>query len=192
MAKFDEIPKFIENPFPYADTDAAIALQSALARAKSHAKKSLRQIAKQLNYKQAVVLSHMANGRIPIPVERAEEIATVLEMNTSSFLKMVLKQRFPKISLPFDDMHSLPANLSADVNLIGLSDSLSKATPSQLTIIRDVLRDHRPEERWLSTQEVFVVSEIRKLRPDVTRNGLSSMDLKQIQSALMKNPKTSI
>ena len=185
MAKFDQIPKFIENPFPYAETDAAISLQSALTRAKSHAKRSLRQIAKQLNYKQAVVLSHMANGRIPIPVERAEEIATVLEMNTSSFLKMVLKQRFPKISLPFGDMHSLNTNLSTDINLIGLGDSLSRATPTQLSIIRDVLRDHRPEERWLSTEEVFVVSEIRKLRPDVTRNGLSSKDLKQIQDALI-------
>lgn len=178
-------PRFVENPFPYADTQAAISLQSALARIKTHQKKSLRQIAKQLNYKQAVVLSHMAKGRIPIPVERAVEIAEVLDINPTSFIKLVLKQRFPAISLLFDETNSHQTNLSTDINLIGLGDSLSNATPMQLSIIRDVLRDHRPEERWLSTQEVFVVSEIRKLRPDITRDGLSTADIQRLQDALM-------
>lgn len=177
--------RFVENPFPYADTQAAVSLQSALARMKAHQKKSLRQIAKQLNYKQAVVLSHMAKGRIPIPVERAEEIANVLDINPTPFLKMVLKQRFPTISLLFDEENSNPVNLSMDANLTSLGDSLSNATPTQLSIVRDVLRDHRPEERWLSTPEVFVVSELRKLRPDITRDGLSSDDIHQLQKALM-------
>ena len=178
-------PRFVENPFPYADTQAAMSLQSALARIKAHQKISLRQIAKQLNYKQAVVLSHMANGRIPIPVERAQEIAEVLDINPTYFIKLVLKQRFPTISLPFDETSSHQTNLSTDINLIGLGDGLGKATPTQLRIIRDVLRDHRPEERWLSTQEVFVVSEIRKLRPGITRDGLSTADIQRLQNALM-------
>lgn len=179
------IPKFVENPFPYADTQAATSLKSALAEAKVRQKKSLRQIAKQLNYKQAVVFSHMANGRIPIPVERAIDIAAALDLNPASFLKMVLKQRFPTVSLPFDETHSQQQNMSTDINLAGLGVSLSDATPTQLRIIHEVLRDHKPEERWLSISEVFAVSEIRKLRPGIMRDGLSSADIERLQNALV-------
>ncbi len=93
------IPATKDNPFPYADTDAALALQSAINNAKVKNKTSLRTIAKTLNYKQAAVLSNMASGRIRIPVVRAEEIAVALDINPSAFMKMVLKQRYPNMSL---------------------------------------------------------------------------------------------
>jgi transcriptional regulator with XRE-family HTH domain len=172
-----------DNQFPYADSRAALVLQSALGRAKTQKKMSLRAIAKALNYRQAAVLSHMASGRIPVPVERAEEIAVALDINPSAFMKMVLKQRYPNMSLEVEqhvfDHHALLSGL--DTNL---PPGLNNATPSQMRIIREVLRDDHASERWLSPHEVFFVSEIRKLRPDVIADGLSSDDLKQVRLAL--------
>ena len=173
-----------DNQFPHADTPAARALQSALNRAKVKNKTSLRALAKQLNYKQAAVLSHMANGRIPIPVERAEEIAIALDINPGAFMKMVLKQRYPKMSLSLDDAETNSFALQSQFNHPSLGLELSSATPSQMRIIREVLRDTHASERWLFTHEVYYVKVIRKLRPDVITDGLSSDDLHRLSLAL--------
>lgn len=177
------VPAIKDTPFPHADTTAARALQSALNRAKVKNKTSLRALAKQLNYKQAAVLSHMASGRIPIPVERAEEIAVALDINPSAFMKTVLKQRYPNMSLTVEqqvfDHHALLSGLDTS-----LPPGLNKATPSQMRIIREVLRNDHASERWLSPHEVFFLSEIRKLRPGIIADGLSSDDLQQVRLAL--------
>jgi hypothetical protein len=173
------IPAMLDSQFPHADSQAALALQSALGRAKTQKKMSLRAIAKTLNYKQAAVLSHMASG----PVERAEEIAVALDINPTAFMKMVLKQRYPNMSLAVEqhvfDHHALFSGLETS-----LPPGLNSATPSQMRIIREVLRDDHASERWLSPHEVFFVSEIRKLRPNIIADGLSSDDLQQVRLAL--------
>lgn len=177
------IPAVKDTPFPHADTDAARTLQSAINKAKVKNKTSLRTIAKTLNYRQAAVLSHMASGRIPIPVERAEKIAVALDINPSAFMKMVLKQRYPNMSLAVEqhvfEHQALLNGLDAS-----LPPGLNNATPSQMRIIREVLRDDHASERWLSPHEVFFVSEIRKLRPGIIADGLSSDDLQQVRLAL--------
>ncbi len=183
------IPAIKDTPFPHADSPAARALQLALNRAKVKNKTSLRALAKQLNYKQAAVLSHMANGRIPIPVERAEEIATALDLNPNEFIKLVLKQRYPKMSLSLDDVETNSFALESEFNHPGLGLELSSATPSQMRIIREVLRDTHASERWLFTHEVYYVKVIRKLRPDVVTDGLSPDDLQRLSLALTQTAK---
>jgi transcriptional regulator with XRE-family HTH domain len=178
------IPTSPDNPFPHADSPAARTLQSALKRAKEENKTSLRAIAKLLNYKQAAVLSHMANGRIPIPVERAQEIATVLDINPHAFMKLVLKQRYPNMPISEEDDVTNHFALLSELNQPRLPVGLSNATPSQMRIIREVLRDDHASERWLSPHEVFFVNVIRKLRPEVVTDGLSSSDLQLLNFAL--------
>lgn len=174
----------LDDQFPHADTAAALTLQSAVKRAKEKNKTSLRTIAKMLNYKQAAVLSHMANGRIPIPVERAKDIAGVLDINPDAFMKLVLKQRYPDLPLSVEDDVNNHFALLSELSLPSLPVGLSNATPSQMRIIREVLRDDHASERWLSPHEVFFVGEIRKLRPDIIADGLSSDDLQQVRLAL--------
>lgn len=77
------------------------------------------------------------------------------------------------------DHHALLSGLDTS-----LPPGLNNATPSQMRIIREVLRDDHASERWLSPHEVFFVSEIRKLRPDIIADGLSSDDLQQVRAAL--------
>ncbi len=77
------------------------------------------------------------------------------------------------------DHHALLSGLDTS-----LPPGLNNATPSQMRIIRKELRDDHASERWLSPHEVFFVSEIRKLRPDIIADGLSSDDLQQVRAAL--------
>lgn len=173
-----------DNQYPHADTQAAAALRTALAAAKTKNRTSLRAIAKLLDYKQAAVLSHMASGRILIPVERAKDIAGVLDINPSAFMKLVLKQRYPDMPLSVEDDVSNHFGLLSELNSSNLPVGLSNATPSQLRIIREVLRDDHAAERWLSPHEVFFINVIRKLRPKVITDGLSSDDMEQVRLAL--------
>jgi hypothetical protein len=126
----------------------------------------------------------MASGRIPIPLERAEEIANVLDINPRGFIKMVLKQRYPNMPLPVEDDVTNHLAFIGEINRTSVDLDLSSATPSQLRIVREVLWDDRASERWLSPHEVFFVNLIRKLRPDVTKDGLSFDDLQKLRLAL--------
>src|SRR5437763_15377370 len=58
---------------------------------------SLREIGRRLGYKQPVVLSHMANGRVPIPIDRAVDIARHVEIPARQLLEAVLQQQHPKV-----------------------------------------------------------------------------------------------
>lgn len=178
------IPAVKDNPFPHADTDAALALQLAINTAKVKNKTSLRTIAKQLNYKQAAVLSHMANGRIPIPVKRIKDIAIVLDLNPEAFFKLVLKQRCPEISSSVEDDGTNHYALLSDLRHPDMPLGLANATPSQMRIIREVPHDDHAAERWLSPHEIRYVNEIRKLKPEVVTDRLSPRDLQLLSLAL--------
>jgi hypothetical protein len=54
-------------------------------------------MAGQLGYKSAVVLSHMRTGRLPIPIDRAGEIAKMVGLEPARFLILVLEQRYPDV-----------------------------------------------------------------------------------------------
>ena len=88
----------MKDEYPLADTTAARMLSESLARAKAERGLSIRQIGKQMGYKTAVVLSHMALGRAPIPIDRAEDLADILQIEKASFLQAVVVQRHPNVS----------------------------------------------------------------------------------------------
>ena len=87
-----------KTQFPYAKSAAALMLAEALERAASDRNLSRRSLAKVLGYKQGVVLSHMASGRSPIPVDRAAELAGHLRMDAGQFVLAVLEQRHPDVN----------------------------------------------------------------------------------------------
>lgn len=175
-------PAISENNFPYADTDAARYLRAALDALKREHKKSLRSVAKDLNYKQAAPLSHMATGRIPIPVERAAEIAGATGLDATFFLSIVLKQRYPTADIDFsgDPMHR--SNLANAADPSSAYDWMAhNPTASQSRVIREVLRDAQAADRWLSPHEVSVIRLLRKLRPGITSDGLTSSEMEQLR-----------
>lgn len=145
-----------------ADSEAARMLSAALSKASNERGLSLRKIAPLVGYKQAVVLSHMATGRIPIPFEKAEKIADVLEMPAGDFLKAILKQRHPKVSWSL--ITNREGELSDDY-VDGLVEGLEKKTvrlnEEQLAVIREIAADPHPRRRWLSSEEAFAIEILR-------------------------------
>ncbi len=148
---------------------------------------SQRAIAKQLGYKQSVVLSHMALGRVPIPLERAAQLADMLLIDKRAFLAAVLAQRLPGIDwsevIGPGTASGRFGELVSTLQTIA-HGSLDSLAPGQKSVMREVVADRYAAERWLSVHEVPTVSLLRSLRPEFGAEGLSRTDLVAIKRAL--------
>lgn len=152
--------------YEWADTHAAKMLASAIQRANETRGVSVRQLAKHLSYKQAVVLSHMANGKAPIPIDRAEDLAHALEMDAGSFLQAVIEQRHPGVSWSLITRGAGDANgdpLARQLEAI-LGSSLGTLNAEQRRVMREVASDASPQRRWLSVHELPAYQEFREQR----------------------------
>lgn len=168
--------------YPYAGTRATRVLSEAI-NAKSPGV-SLRTMAGRLGYKSAVVLSHMRTGRLPIPVDRAVEIAKAVGADPEPFLALVLEQRYPDV----DFRKALGSNRTQ-----GTDTSVSPSTarilaefekfagmpfdqmPAEhLGVLREVVADRHPRRRWIGISEVSVIELVRAIRPDFARDGMDA------------------
>ena len=181
--------------YPLANSRAAKMLAAALQRANEQRHLSLRQIGKLLNYKQAVVLSHMALGRAPIPIDRAEDLAEVLDLDKGTFLAAVVEQRHPEVdwsllsgmaSKGSDEAGDLAQDLEAIVGR-----PIYKLTPEHRKVMREVAADAQPARRWLTIHEVPAIAILRKHRPAIGEGGLSRADRRALELALTHTPKAS-
>jgi transcriptional regulator with XRE-family HTH domain len=159
--------------YPHAETVAAKMLARGLRTAAAERKLSLRQIGRQLGYNQPVVLSHMATGRVPIPIDRAVEIAEAVGMPPEAFLDAVLVQRHPGIDWRLIKGRSDPL-CDELASLAG--KALSDLSKGRQQVLRDAASDADAEERWLSEAELPVVRLLRELFPHMKKSGLAAAD----------------
>ncbi|MBD3746912.1 MAG: helix-turn-helix transcriptional regulator [Sphingopyxis terrae] len=186
----DRMKEIPENEFPFVDTRAALMLRSGLRRASDERDLSLRNIAKDLGYKQATVLSHMSKGRVPIPLERAVDIADVVGLPRAEFFQAVVGQKSPyafEIMAPNregseGDGVTSTSFVAQLVDLAG--SSLEDIGDEQKEILREVMLDQNPRRRWLSPSEVAIMQHLRRLKPGLDRKGLSPDEMKAIEKAL--------
>lgn len=172
-----------EASHPYVDTAAAKMLSGAVERYTNLNRGGLRALATKLGMKQATVLSHMANGRMAIPLDRAPQLALVLGMDPVNFTKLVLKQRSPEVFAVLEEEYADRTDQAMAKQLAQLEAVLvggDAFPPDVLRIIAEVVRDRKPDERWLAIGEVAAVRELRKLRPA----GLDEMDLHLLRMAM--------
>lgn len=167
-----------------ADSDAARMLAWGLARASRERGLSLRKIGAMLDYKQAVVLSHMTTGRVPIPIDRAEEIAKVLKMDPAAFLQAVVKQRHPKVSWSLMGKAGDGGDEITHQLAVSLGKPLTELNQEQRAVMREVAAEPRPRRRWLTVHELTGVEALREIRPAMASEGLSASDLAAIGKAL--------
>ena len=177
------------DTYPYAGTAAAKMLASALRTLQRDKKQSLRMIAKSLNYKQATVLSHMANGRIPVPIKKATEIAAKVGLPQSEFLLAVMDQRQPEVHTLL--MAALPGDFDISQSFADELEAIAGAPLDQLTdeqkeIMRKIVLDARPARRWLTEAEIPVLQLLRSLRDDIGQRGLGPLDRQLITEALKR------
>lgn len=141
-----------------------------------------------LGYKQAVVLSHMTTGRVPIPIDRAEEIARVLEIDPKSFLQAVVKQRHPDVSwsLLSDQGHHEGGEFIQEL-AVSFGGPLEDLNQEQRSVMREVAAEPRPRRRWLSVHELTPIEAIREIRPTVGSEGLRASEIAALRNALRSN-----
>lgn len=159
--------------FPYSHTEATRMLADGLRSASQERGISLREIGRRLRYKQPVVLSHMANGRVPIPLDKAPAIADEVGLPQSSFLLAVLNQRHPGV-----DWQLITGEEDPFARELGRTarKSLSALSSAHHRVLREAVRDSDPDERWLSIPEISAMKLVRELFPRVRIDGLSSSD----------------
>ena len=168
-----------------AKNGAAEMLAGALREYTSRHRGGLRSLAAKLGFKQATVLSHMANGRMAIPVDRAPLLARQLGMDEARFTWAVFCQRYPDAAEVLGETGSLdpPTVSGAQKQLAPMLASIKELSPERLEIIADVIRDPNPAERWLAFREVATVRDLRRLRP----LGLSRFDQEVVYAVLSDN-----
>lgn len=171
----------------YRDSVAARMLVDGLANAASERGLSQRALAKLLGYKQSVVLSHMALGRVPIPLERAAQLADLLAIDKRDFLVAVLEQRLPDVGwseiIAPRTASCQGGDFVASLEIIARG-SLDDLTATQKAVMREVARDTYAGERWLSVHEVPTVALLRSLRPKIVTDGLLAGEQGAIRAAL--------
>lgn len=95
-----DLTEYEIEPYPLASTLAARMLTEAFERVWKENGVSQRQLAPRLGYRNSVPLSHMALGRIPIPVEKVSRLAHLLDLHEGELLLAVLDQRHPNARIP--------------------------------------------------------------------------------------------
>lgn len=163
----------------FSQTPAAKMLAEGLRSAAQERGVSLREIGRRLGYRQPVVLSHMASGRVPVPIDRAVDIARHVGIASDRFLEAVLRQHHPR--LEWGLITGKPEPLLSDLErVLGKTDHA--LTPAHERILREVAEDRWPAERWLSIPEVAAVKLLRELFPDLATKGLSSAELSTLRT----------
>lgn len=172
---------------PLAHTQATKMFAEAVA-AKQKQGISQKDLAAALGHKSSVVVSHMATGRAPIPIDRSRDISDLLELDRNAFLLAVLEQRLPM--LDFQSLvGSRPAASGKHEQLMNQSEKiggrpLSALPDDLLNLIKECVADKDPRSRWLSLDELPVVALIRQLRPTFRSQGLTQADQKKVLEAL--------
>ena len=157
-----------QNDFPYAETPATQMLADAIHRRQLEGT-SLRKTATQLGYKQAVVLSHMLTGRVPIPIERVPQFAAHLDIEERSFLIAVLSQRYPHITW---GKHLDAGAPSTQSNLVASLEMIAGKSPDDLSaeqqrVMREVAADPLAQRRWLSVHDLPMIALLRERLGDL-------------------------
>ena len=178
----------MNSDFPHSDSPAARMLAEGLDRAKEARGLSLRQIGKQMNYKSSVVLSHMASGRVPIPIDRVAELAHILELDEKSFLQAVVRHRHPDAPwhLLSGSGSSPGSNNLAQELEAALGGRLTDLTGDQRAVMREVAAERLPRRRWLSVHELHAVEILRDLFPLMRAKGVPQEQLDALQALCAK------
>ena len=169
------------SDFVYVSTRATQMFAEALIAKPDLSQRSLAHL---LGYKTSVVVSHMASGRAPIPIDRALQIAAAVDMDPGKFLLAVLEQRYPDIA--FTDLLSIPATqqqrssstTGEDLDVMRDLESvagtrLAELSEERLNIVRDVLTDRDPSRRWLTLNELPLVEDLRDKFPMLRSKGIA-------------------
>ena len=172
--------------FPFKETAATEMLKAALQNAQDERGLSTRAVARKLGYKASVVISHMQTGRVPIPLDRAADIAEVVGIDPREFLLAVLEQRHPgslKVLGANESTTASPQHFVAELEVLAAS-RLDDLPEEHKRVLREVVTDKAPARRWLTIAELSTMLLLRRVRPDFATHGIPQDDLSGIEAFL--------
>lgn len=183
-----------DGDYPLSNTKACKMLSDALARVERDEGMSQRTLAKMMSYKSSVVISHMALGRAPIPIDRALDFARLLKINPSEFLLAVLEQRHPDIDfkrlLVPGKMGAINAKRSVNSDFV-VDDvesiagmPMAELPTEKVSVIREVASDPQPRRRWISVHEIPIMNMLRKRFPEIGTEGLAQVHRKRLEDCI--------
>ena len=175
------------NDRPYGSSRAAQILARAIEDLHRREKVSQRQLAKRLGYKQSVLLSHWANGRVPIPIERVAELAEALILDERQFLLAVLSQRHPTFNWDIlEDEHTPAFHFVRELEQIA-GMPVEDFEAGQKMVMRQAAADGRADLRWLAIHEMPVAALLRKVMPILDQDVIAQMDMHAIEAAIQSS-----
>lgn len=174
----------LQGDYPLANTEAAKMLAAGLDKVNEEKGWSQRHVARLLNYKTSVVLSHMASGRVPIPIDRSLDFARLLGMDPAIFIMAVMEQRHPNIDFrrilasygKGKAQSTTPSTLAAELESIA-GMPLDELPMPVINVLREAVADRNSARRFVRMAEVPLIEHIRRVRPD----GLSPAEMKKVQ-----------
>ena len=175
-----------QQVYPFGNSRAAQMLRHGFQRAQAERRLSIRSIAKTLGYKQATVLSHMANGRVAVPLERATDIARAVELSPADFLLAALEQRNAEASDLMSGSQELvrqPHDFAFEMKAIAGVD-IDQLSAEQKAVLREVVNEPHPGRRWVTLAELPTVLALREAWPGFGGGGLPRAVLTEVTKVL--------
>lgn len=123
----------------------------------------------------------MANGRVPIPLGRAPDIARAIGLPEREFLLAVLHQRHQGVDWGL--ITSLSDEFVDELEAIA-GMPLATSSAEYRLVMREVVADPRPQRRWLTLAELPLVEAIRHAAPGLRSNGIPRGLIKKITKVL--------
>jgi transcriptional regulator with XRE-family HTH domain len=176
--------KDADDPFKLRGTKAQRMLELGLREKQRATGWTQKDIADKLGYKSSVVLSHMSIGRVPIPVDKALDIADALDLDRDAFVLAVLDQRYPDIGVHRLFNVTFSSERTAARLEAAAGCSLDDLPDETVAVLEEVVAARTPKRRWLTIAEAPVMDLIRRLRSRVGTAGLVSADAEAIEKAL--------
>lgn len=155
------------NDFPFSASRASQMLREALTNYTAAHKGGLRALSDRLEMRPATLFSHMGNGRMAIPLDRADQLATVLGIDRAAFCLAVLEQRAPSAYHAIDDATGvgslgscIPATARQALKILGASSANGEAL---IELMRRGASVTAPLEHWVEGEELELIVAARRV-----------------------------
>jgi hypothetical protein len=155
------------NDFPFSASRASQMLREALTNYTAAHKGGLRALSDRLEMRPATLLSHMGNGRMAIPLDRADQLATVLGIDRAAFCLAVLEQRAPSAYHAIDDATGvgslgvcIPTLARQALQILSASAESGEAL---IKLLRRGAGVASPLEHWVEGEELELIAAVRRV-----------------------------
>lgn len=178
----------MDGNYPLVHTEACKMLAAAIDKAKDEKGWSQRTVAKLLDYRTSVSISHMAAGRVPIPIDRALDFARLLGMDAGQFLIAVIEQRYPELNVR-QALAGVPRGTQRargnDSMLVTELESIAGCPLDELplptiNVLREAVAERNASRRWMNIGEIAIIERLRALKPA----GLTPAEVRKLFDAV--------